>query len=354
MKMNRLGNQAQNLTEVQQTINLPVNRSMMKKYLLLCIPVFFAAALHAQSNVGIGTNDPKSKLDIEGGLSLREGSALVLSNGNNDNIALSGNYSFYRITGPTATFSILGIIPNSGADGQVLTLVNTTNQPMTIKNNSSATPAYSITTLTGGDFESVAGNSSITLQYNKTAQRWYVTANQNYKVSAANLSTKDIVPGTGSAVTVVNGANQVIGGGNVVLDVTTNGLNQKGIVPGPTGLNASQAWVTDPSGNPAWAKVPNANLQNSSVTVNTGSGLSGGGNVALGGTLNIVNTAPDQTVTLTGGGINSVSGTYPNFTVTGTEVDGSVTNEAQTISGSGTSDISLTQAGGAGGGTITL
>ncbi len=327
---------------------------MKKRFLSTAAVIFFSASLIAQSNVGIGTNNPKSKLDIDGSISLREGAALALVNGNNDNIALTGNYSFYRISGPTAAFSILGLVPPSGADGQMLTLVNTTSQVMTIKNNASGTPANSISTLTGGDFESIAGNSSITLQYNKTAQRWFVTANQNYKVSAANLVTKDIVPGTGSAVTVVNGANQVIGGGNVVLDVTTNALNQKGIVPGPTGLNANQAWVTDGSGNPAWAQLPNANLQNSSVTINTGTGLSGGGNVALGGTLNLVNTAPDQTVSITGAGINSVSGTYPNFTVTGTEVDGSVSNEGALTVGAGTASTSLINSNTSGSTPVTL
>ncbi len=38
----------------------------------------------------------------------------------------------------------------------------------------------------------------------------------------------------------------------------------------------------------------------------------------------------DQTVSITGAGINAVTGTYPNFTITGTEVDGSITNEAIT------------------------
>ena len=38
----------------------------------------------------------------------------------------------------------------------------------------------------------------------------------------------------------------------------------------------------------------------------------------------------DQTVTITGAGINAVTGTYPNFTITGTEVDGSVSNETLT------------------------
>ncbi|HPS61992.1 MAG TPA: hypothetical protein PLK82_02965 [Bacteroidales bacterium] len=48
--------------------------------------------------------------------------------------------------------------------------------------------------------------------------------------------------------------------------------------------------------------------------------------------ITIANTAPDQTVVINGGGINTVSGSYPNFTITGTEVDGSVTNEIQSLS----------------------
>lgn len=57
---------------------------------------------------------------------------------------------------------------------------------------------------------------------------------------------------------------------------------------------------------------------------------------------------PTQTVatTITGGGINVVTGTHPSFTVTGTEVDGSVTNEIQTLSGSGTNTINLSSGGG--------
>lgn len=291
---------------------------MRKIYLTaLCISLA-CTLLRAQSNVGIGTSDPKSKLDVAGGLALREGTALTLVNGNNDNIVLTGNYSFYRITGPTAAFSIAGIVPATGADGQVVTLVNTTTQIMTIKNNASGTAANTIKTLSGSDMDAVAGNSSVSLQYNKTAACWYVTGSQNFKVTASSLTTKDIVPGTGSAVTIVNGTNQVIGGGNVVVDVTTNALNQKGIVPGPSGLNASQAWVTDASGNPAWAKVPNANLQNASVTVTAGSGLSGGGAVALGSSITLNNSAPDQTVVLNNGTAISVSGTYPNFTINNT------------------------------------
>lgn len=62
-----------------------------------------------------------------------------------------------------------------------------------------------------------------------------------------------------------------------------------------------------------------------------GTTYTAGAGIDVTGTV-ITNTAPDQTVTIAGGGINSVTGTYPNFTVTGTEVDGSTTNEIQDLS----------------------
>lgn len=67
------------------------------------------------------------------------------------------------------------------------------------------------------------------------------------------------------------------------------------------------------------------NVLEAHLSAGTGITLSGGN------PLQINNSLPDQTVTISGGGINTVSGTYPNFTVTGTEVDGSTTNEIQTI-----------------------
>lgn len=51
----------------------------------------------------------------------------------------------------------------------------------------------------------------------------------------------------------------------------------------------------------------------------------------------ITNAAPDQVVGLTGAGISVITGTYPNFTITSNEVDGSTTNELQNLSLSGQS-----------------
>lgn len=71
--------------------------------------------------------------------------------------------------------------------------------------------------------------------------------------------------------------------------------------------------------------------------------------------LTITNSSPDQTVTLTGGGITAITGTYPNFTITSTEVDGSVSNEGTlgVSAGSGTTSVITSNTSGATGVTLT-
>ena len=70
------------------------------------------------------------------------------------------------------------------------------------------------------------------------------------------------------------------------------------------------------------------------LCLNCGGNYTAGDGIDITGA-EITNTAPDQVVGIAGAGINAVTGTYPNFTVTGTEVDGSVTNELQTLSVAG-------------------
>lgn len=71
------------------------------------------------------------------------------------------------------------------------------------------------------------------------------------------------------------------------------------------------------------------------------------------GTITITNSAPDQTVSLTGAGTTSISGTYPNFTVTSndqytgtvTSVGGTGTVNGITLTGTVTSSGDLTLGG---------
>ena len=98
--------------------------------------------------------------------------------------------------------------------------------------------------------------------------------------------------------------------------------------------------------------IINSNTSGSTgVTITAGTGLtiSETGNV-----ITLANSAPDQTVSITNGGGISVSGTYPSFTLTAT--DQSATNEAQTLSVSGTTSgiLSLNAISGVGGGTATI
>jgi hypothetical protein len=75
---------------------------------------------------------------------------------------------------------------------------------------------------------------------------------------------------------------------------------------------------------PARLRSRSTQVPGLSISENTGTG-----NITL------TNTAPDQTVALTQGGIVSISGTYPNFTISATEVDGSTTNEIELPSQTG-------------------
>jgi hypothetical protein len=75
-----------------------------------------------------------------------------------------------------------------------------------------------------------------------------------------------------------------------------------------------------------------------SVAATAGTGISiTGSPITTSGTLNITNSAPDQTVVLTAGTGISTSGTYPNFTITNSSPDQTVALTAGTgISTSGT------------------
>lgn len=208
----------------------------MKKLFIISFSLLSFIAY--SQNVGIGNNNPQSKFDISGDLALRE-AGIVLSSGVNNNVDLvTKKFSFYRITGPGAAFSITGL--TGGADGRVITLYNTTTQQMTIANlNGSSSAANQIKTLDGGDMVSVSANSAITLMYNSTDQKWIVTDFNNfYPKNAWSLR------GNGGT----NPANDYVGTSDAQdLSIRTNGTerikvqNSTGNVGINTTPNASAA-----------------------------------------------------------------------------------------------------------------
>ncbi|MEZ4778900.1 MAG: hypothetical protein R2786_05895 [Flavobacteriaceae bacterium] len=140
----------------------------------------------AFSQVGINTVDPRTILDVNGALSLREGGVLTLSNGNN-NVNLGATpYSYYRISGPTAAFNIRNITPVTTSNGQMVTLVNTTSQNMTIVNNTGGTAANRIYCPNGANIVLTGIYTSVTLQYNSSLSRWTVVSTNASGGSSSN------------------------------------------------------------------------------------------------------------------------------------------------------------------------
>ena len=81
------------------------------------------------SRLAVNTATANTKLDVNGDIALRQNS-ITLANGNNNNVSV-GNYSFIRITGPNANFTITGI--SGGQDGRMLIIYNKSGQAMTIR-----------------------------------------------------------------------------------------------------------------------------------------------------------------------------------------------------------------------------
>jgi len=129
---------------------------------------------------------------------------------------------------------------------------------------------------------------------------------------------------------------------SVGIELSNSSANYNLTLPTSDG-NPSEVLTTDVSGVLSWTAPPSStNLSftgtSSPVTLNSSTGTdvnfkdsTGIIIKQVGQILTILNSLPDQTVSLTGGGITNVTGTYPNFTVTSTEVDGSTTNEIQNL-----------------------
>jgi hypothetical protein len=91
--------------------------------------------------------------------------------------------------------------------------------------------------------------------------------------------------------------------------------NDAGYITSPNDADA------DPSNEIQTLNIAGNNLSISggnTVALPTGTTYTAGTGINISGS-QIINTAPDQTVALTGGGATSVSGTYPNYTVSSTD-----------------------------------
>jgi hypothetical protein len=141
----------------------------------------------------------------------------------------------------------------------------------------------------------------------------------NGQTGAVVLTTTNIAEGTNEYFTQARARTSISAGTGISYDnttgVVTNAAPDQTV--SITGAGTSVVTGTYPNftvtSNDAFVGTV------TSVAATAGTGISVTGSpITTSGTLNITNTAPDQTVVLTAGTGISTSGTYPNFTITNT------------------------------------
>ena len=127
-----------------------------------------------------------------------------------------------------------------------------------------------------------------------------------------DADTSLVRPSDWNADHTLTGTIPIVNGGTGQ-STANDGFNA--LAPSQTG-NTGKYLTTDGT-NSSWSVNPLGTVTSVAATAGTGISVTGSP-ITTSGTLNITNTAPDQTVVLTAGTGISTSGTYPNFTITNT------------------------------------
>lgn len=245
------------------------------------------------------------------GLSISEaGNVITLTNASPDQTVSITGAGINVVTGTYPNFTVTG----TEVDGSI------TNELQTLANSSTSTTHTTTLSNTGGSTQFVEG-TGIGLGTTGTGLDGVLTI--------TNTSPDQTVVLTGAGITSITGSYPSF---TITSTEVDGSISNEGTLGIGSGSGTSSTLLSTTSGANA-------------VTINVSTGLSiAESTSANGGSITLTNSAPDQTVSITGAGISVVTGTYPNFTVTSTEVDGSITNEGLlgVGAGSGTSAVLLT------------
>ena len=170
---------------------------------------------------------------------------------------------------------------------------------------------------------------------------------QSNLVTSVNGQTGAVSVGTVTSVAATAGTGISITGSPIITSGTLNITNS---APDQTVV------LTASTGISTSGTYPNFTITNSApdqtVALTAGTGISTSGTYP---NFTITNSAPDQTVALTGAGTTSITGTYPNFTITSNDsATGTVTSVAELTLGTTGTDLSSTVANGTTTPVITL
>jgi hypothetical protein len=151
----------------------PLNTETMKCYVSIgcCLLVLGSLTAKAQ-NVGINIAAPEAALDIYGDLVLRTAD-LTVADGTTLALDVATNrFSYYRLAGPTAAFTVAGI--SFSADGRLVTLFNRSGHALQLNHlDAAAAASERIVTGSGGNI-TVPDRGVVNLQYDGAEQKWVV------------------------------------------------------------------------------------------------------------------------------------------------------------------------------------
>ena len=148
-------------------------------------------------------------------------------------------------------------------------------------------------------------------------------ANQNLS-DLTNAATARTNLGLGTAATTASSDYATAAQADQTVTLSGGaGITTSGTYPNFTVTNSSPDQTVSLTGSGATSvsgTYPNFTISSTDTNTDTNTEYTAGSGITLTGTV-FSNSAPDQTVSLTGSGATSVSGTYPNFTITSTDTN---------------------------------
>ena len=150
------------------------------------------------------------------------------------------------------------------------------------------------------------------------------TASTDYATAAQGTTADNALPKSGGAMTGAITTNSTFDGRDVSADGTKLDGIEAGATADQTAAEIKTAYESNADTN-AFTDADHTKLDGIEAsadvtdTTNVVAALSAGTGISLSVGGVIANTSPDQTVSLTGAGATSISGTYPNFTITSTD-----------------------------------
>jgi hypothetical protein len=301
---------------------------------------------------GVSAGDPKYLLTIPGAVNW----SMSADNSNSDKFIIAGTdgpgsgFDFLTITtagltgiltnNPQQTLHVAGTARITGSDGTATTVMGRDGD------GDISALALSGMSISGGTLTATDGsptNEAWTIDADDADTE--VISNQTVKFQGGGIITTDYIPGT-DILTIT---------GTEVDGSTTNELQT---IANTSDATSHTGTLSNSGGSIQFVEGSGITLTTTGTGLNgivTIAATGAGTDLTFSGASSPVtlNSSTGTDVTFTAGGINSLSATGTNITITATEVDGSTTNELQTYGHAGTTTYTNTLSSGGGSWSIT-